>query len=151
MEDMQTIIDKISKCLALSKSANEHEAAIALRQAQALMQKYKISEKQILISDIKERIIQTKTQRTKDIERRLKVMIANVFECGSYSGWYTLEGTRYQQHVFYGVEPNASIAAYAYSVLLPILIKNNEPYRVCRRLNILRDYSDEKTKLYPRN
>lgn len=128
MEDMQTIIDKISKCLALSKSANEHEAAIALRQAQALMQKYKISEKQILISDIKERIIQTKTQRTKDIERRLKVMIANVFECGSYSGWYTLEGTRYQQHVFYGVEPNASIAAYAYSVLLPILIKNKQSY-----------------------
>lgn len=100
MEDMQTIIDKISKCLALSKSANEHEAAVALKQAQTLMQKYKISEKQILISDIKERIIQTKTQRTKDIERRLKVMIANVFECGSYSGFYTLEGVKYQQHVF---------------------------------------------------
>ena len=28
---------------------------------------------------------------------------------------------------------------------------HTEPYRVCRRLNILRDYSDEKTKLYPRN
>ena len=27
----------------------------------------------------------------------------------------------------------------------------SEPYRVCRRVNILRDYSDEKTKLYPRN
>ena len=27
----------------------------------------------------------------------------------------------------------------------------HEPYRVCRRVNILRDYSDEKTKLYPRN
>ncbi|MCE6577430.1 DUF2786 domain-containing protein, partial [Acinetobacter baumannii] len=39
MEDMQTIIDKISKCLALSKSANEHEAAVALKQAQTLMQK----------------------------------------------------------------------------------------------------------------
>ncbi|TDH74482.1 DUF2786 domain-containing protein, partial [Acinetobacter baumannii] len=72
----------------------EHEAAVALKQAQTLMQKYKISEKQILISDIKERIIQTKTQRTKDIERRLKVMIANVFECGSYSGFYTLEGVK---------------------------------------------------------
>ena len=31
------------------------------------------------------------------------------------------------------------------------LDKQNEPYRVCRRVNILRDYSDEKTKLYPRN
>ena len=32
-----------------------------------------------------------------------------------------------------------------------LVIEHYEPYRVCRRLNILRDYSDEKTKLYPRN
>ena len=25
----------------------------------------------------------------------------------------------------------------------------NEPYRVCRRLNILRDYPDDKIKIYP--
>ncbi len=30
-------------------------------------------------------------------------------------------------------------------------ILRNEPYRVCRRVNILRDYPDDKTKLYPRN
>ncbi|MDC4491443.1 hypothetical protein NQ772_18490 [Acinetobacter baumannii] len=29
--------------------------------------------------------------------------------------------------------------------------QNSEPYRVCRRVNILRDYPDDKTKLYPRN
>ena len=28
---------------------------------------------------------------------------------------------------------------------------DTEPYRVCRRVNILRDYPDDKTKLYPRN
>ncbi|MDR9548650.1 transposase, partial [Acinetobacter baumannii] len=27
---------------------------------------------------------------------------------------------------------------------------HTEPYRVCRRVNILRDYPDDKTKLYPR-
>ncbi|MCJ9196408.1 hypothetical protein, partial [Acinetobacter baumannii] len=27
--------------------------------------------------------------------------------------------------------------------------KQYEPYRVCRRVNILRDYPDDKTKLYP--
>ncbi|ENU29818.1 hypothetical protein F991_02305 [Acinetobacter sp. CIP-A165] len=30
-----------------------------------------------------------------------------------------------------------------------IALKRNEPYHVCRRLNILRNYSDEKIKLHP--
>lgn len=37
-------LDKIRKCLALSKSANEHEAAAALRQAQKLMAMHGLSE-----------------------------------------------------------------------------------------------------------
>lgn len=40
-------LEKIRKCLALAKSANTHEAAAALRQAQALMKKYDLSEKDI--------------------------------------------------------------------------------------------------------
>ncbi|WP_250621782.1 hypothetical protein, partial [Acinetobacter pittii] len=31
-----------------------------------------------------------------------------------------------------------------------IAYMESEPYRVCRRVNILRDYPDDKTKLYPR-
>ena len=27
--------------------------------------------------------------------------------------------------------------------------ENSEPYRVCRRVNILRDYPDDKIKIYP--
>lgn len=37
-------LDKIRKCLALSKSANEHEAAAALRQAQKMMEMHGLSE-----------------------------------------------------------------------------------------------------------
>jgi hypothetical protein len=33
--DKKTALAKIKKCLALAKSANEHEAAQALKQAQA--------------------------------------------------------------------------------------------------------------------
>ncbi|MFP0657481.1 IS3 family transposase, partial [Acinetobacter baumannii] len=28
-------------------------------------------------------------------------------------------------------------------------IQKGEPYRVCRRVNILRDYPDDKIKIYP--
>ena len=38
----QKALEKIKKCLALSKSANEHEAAQALKQAQALMRLHQI-------------------------------------------------------------------------------------------------------------
>lgn len=40
-------LDKIRKCLALAKSSNANEAAAALRQAQALMRKYDLSDKDI--------------------------------------------------------------------------------------------------------
>lgn len=45
--DRDKAIDRIRKCLALSKSPNEHEAAAALRQAQKLMQSHGISEDEV--------------------------------------------------------------------------------------------------------
>lgn len=42
--DRAKVLDKIQKCLALSKSPNEHEAAAALRQAQKLMEKHGITD-----------------------------------------------------------------------------------------------------------
>lgn len=43
-------IEKIKKCLRLSKSANEHEAAQALKQAQILMQKFGITDIDVHLS-----------------------------------------------------------------------------------------------------
>src|SRR5690348_8415840 len=43
-DDKTRAMEKIRKCLALSKSANEHEAAAALRQAQKLMQMHDLDE-----------------------------------------------------------------------------------------------------------
>ncbi|NAR87491.1 SDR family NAD(P)-dependent oxidoreductase [Acinetobacter haemolyticus] len=57
-----------------------------------------------------------------------------------------------------GEELAKQFAARGYSLILVArrvdkleLLAKTEPYRVCRRVNILRDYPDDKTKLYPRN
>lgn len=45
--DKEKALARIKKCLALSKSPNEHEAAAALRQAQKLMQAHGITEEDV--------------------------------------------------------------------------------------------------------
>jgi hypothetical protein len=45
------LLRKIRACLRLSKSANEHEAAAALRQAQALMREHGISPREAALED----------------------------------------------------------------------------------------------------
>ena len=53
--DKQKVLEKIKKCLALGESANEHEAAQAIRQAQILMKKYGISEMDVELSAVTEK------------------------------------------------------------------------------------------------
>lgn len=53
--DKQKVLEKIKKCLALGESANEHEAAQAIRQAQILMEKYGISEMDVELSAVSEK------------------------------------------------------------------------------------------------
>lgn len=49
------ILTKIKKLLALSESSNEHEAALAMEKAQALMQEYAISEAETMAASGDER------------------------------------------------------------------------------------------------
>ncbi len=45
---------------------------------------------------------------------------------------------------------NVSETARQLSISMQTLSNwNTEPYRVCRRVNILRDYPDDKIKIYP--
>ena len=54
--DHDKILDKIKKCLALSSSSNEHEAAIALRQAQKLMELHGISDIDVKAAQAQEKL-----------------------------------------------------------------------------------------------
>lgn len=57
--DRDRIIDKIRKCLALSQSDNQHEAASAMRQAQKLMKKYSIDAATVDLPTIKESAVRS--------------------------------------------------------------------------------------------
>lgn len=108
------ILDKIKKCLALAASANEHEAAAALRQAQKLMAAHDISHDDVLAAGAIEH--ETKAgavARPAQWECNLANRVAAAFGCelvfvsGMYGRWS-----------FIGVGANPEIASYACKVLL---------------------------------
>ena len=80
--DKNKAIEKIKKCLALAKSANENEAAIALRQAQALMREFQIDPD---LLDIAEASCDSKATKTPQAwEASLVLLIAS--RSGVYIG-----------------------------------------------------------------
>ncbi|QND83743.1 Uncharacterized protein ChrSV_1516 [Chromobacterium vaccinii] len=131
--DKKTAISKIRKCLALSKSANEHEAAAALRQAQALAQKYSISEIDILAAEATEaRAKASAKKKPASWENALARTISNAFGCDLVF----LEDWDASSWAFIGNGINPEIATYAFTVLFRQLKKERATFitKECKRL-----------------
>ena len=108
--DKEKVLDKIKKCLALSQSANEHEAAQALRQAQALMKKYEVNAEDVALSKVSEQKADRKMAfKLADWQWGIANMISDIFGCQSYQRGKTM--------MFYGIENRAEISAYAFDVV----------------------------------
>lgn len=115
MIDHSEIIAKIKKCLALSASSNEHEAAAALRQAQKLMELHGISEQDVALSDVGEE--STRAGATKSPatwESGLACLVGEAFGCPAIFRSEFFKGGRW---VFVGFHPAPEIARYAFEVL----------------------------------
>ncbi|MDD3575723.1 MAG: DUF2786 domain-containing protein [Halothiobacillus sp.] len=113
--DRKKLLEKIRKCLALSKSSNEHEAAAALRQAQKLMAAYNVTEHDVLASEASESGTKASAgQRPSDWETNLVHKIAAAFGCDIIFSSYGRKG----EWRFVGVGSSPEIASYAFSVLL---------------------------------
>ena len=116
MDNKQRIIDKITRCLALSKSSNENEAATALRQAHAMMAKYDITIGDIELSDIKQKHSESRLARRPPIHLAvLGNMIARIFGCSVYID--TDIENRKSMYCFVGLDMHVEIASYAYDSL----------------------------------
>lgn len=127
---LERIIRKIKRCLALSKSSNENEAAIAMRQAQALMREHRLSEADVQMSDVGEvESSHSRPTRRPLWDQHLSSMVAKVFGCKSlrYQHWCEVKQRRVERATFVGVTPTQHIALYAYeSLLIKVTIARKE-------------------------
>lgn len=119
------ILSKIRKCLALSSSSNPNEAATALRQAHALMQKHGVSSHEITMADVGESVSESKTMaRDKPAhwETGLASIVGKAFGCQIMIRRVVLTknmGPKNDgQYVFVGLRQQAEMAAYTATVLI---------------------------------
>ncbi|KAI5914579.1 DUF2786 domain-containing protein [Thauera sp. 2A1] len=116
MNSNDRILDKIRKCMALSASSNEAEAAAALRQARALMDKHGISADDVLASEAGFAEVRAGAlSRPANWEAALAGRVGLVFGCRVIFS-RTARG-RLSSWVFIGTGANYDVATYCFDVL----------------------------------
>lgn len=122
MTDHEKILSKIKKCLALSASSNEHEAAAALRQARKLMEEHNISELDVEASAAAESSAKAGAKKTpSNWETMLASKIASAFGCQIVFGYDWRRDCGLWKFIGCGTAPE--IAQYAYAVLYRQAVK----------------------------
>jgi len=119
------ILRKIKRCFELSKSSNEHEAALAIKQMQALMQKHNLNEQHILAADVKEHLFELNVRKPADWVLQLHNTISQALDCESI----IRGGGEWEADlVFVGVGSAPEVAAYAFEVLFRQLKQNRADF-----------------------
>jgi hypothetical protein len=117
------MIEKIKKCLALSSSSNEHEAASALRQARKIMEAYSISSIEIEAGQAEEWRSMSRSRSTPALwETELVNRLANAFGCEVLFA----SGPGIWQ--FVGCGGNPEIVQYAFDVLYRQILRARRQY-----------------------
>lgn len=118
MKTNSKILEKIKKCLALSKSSNANEAAAALRQAQKLMQQHNINSDDVELSSIKES--QCAAGNAQVLPRWHSFLASTIEKAFGVKAIYSrgIAGWIKSRMHFIGVDSQPEIAGYAYEVLL---------------------------------
>lgn len=123
-DQTQKAIDKIKKCLALASSDNPHEAAAAMRQAKALMEKFNISVADVSAADIGEAKTKSTTMardKPAQWEANLAAMIGTAFGCKLFiSRLRSKFGNPLNtgEYVYIGLKHQAEVASYTATVLI---------------------------------
>lgn len=121
MTERAKILDKIKKCLALSASSNEHEAAAALRQAKKLMEIHGVSELDVQAANAEERRAKAGViSRPANWETMLATRVGDAFGCRVIfcgAGWRANGYQSVGEWGFIGCGAAPEVAHYAFVVL----------------------------------
>ncbi|WP_047396507.1 DUF2786 domain-containing protein [Chitinibacter sp. ZOR0017] len=134
--DKATAISKIRKCLALSKSANEHEAAAALKMAQKLMAEFGVDDETLLAAEAAEAKARASAKKDPSKwETNLAHIVSDAFGCKLI---FTMSSTG-GFWGFIGCGASAEIAQYAFEVLLRQVKKERAAFTKteCKRLKAI--------------
>ena len=119
--DLDRVVDRIQKLLALSKSSEPHEAAAALRQAQKFMEKYNLDMNQVKLSSIIENKVKScaSVSQVKPWEGRLMATVAKAFACHIiWTSGYSHNPDPYGRFTFIGEKNQVEVATYTATVLI---------------------------------
>ncbi len=117
---------KIKKCLALSKSSNENEAATALRMAQSLMREFQVDPD---LLDIIEASCESKATKTPQAwEASLVMTIARAMQCKPIFSTGSSSWGIKASWTFIGVDPAPEVASYTFDVLYRQVIRSRKSF-----------------------
>ena len=116
----QEVMEKIKKLMALSKSSNENEAALALERAQKLMEQYSVSMEDVSLSEITEQSeFIAPGMRDRMLFTTLAGIVSKAFGVEFYIR-FTVKGSgssQATQTVFIGPKDRLQVACYTYTIL----------------------------------
>ncbi len=107
----KALLAKIRKCLALSRSSNEHEAAAALAKARELMEQHGLDEAALELAEVEEAT--ARANRSMRPPRWESILANTVCHALSVIQFVDGQGDR----CFIGRGPRAEVASYAFAVL----------------------------------
>ena len=132
----RAMIEKIAKCLALAGSDNPNEAASALRHAQKLMAEHGIDEQDVRLAGVSAK--RATAGKWKNPPRHIAMLAGLVGEAFRCRPVFCVSDTRInlmnftRRHVssvrFIGVDPEPTLAAYAFGVLRRQLVAGRKRY-----------------------
>ena len=125
-QNNEKLLEKLKKLLALAKSDNPHEAALALQRAQKLMQAYNITQADLALSDIDESVSNYWAAGSVNPPRYMLglldiIQVAFGVKSIIHSGFKPSVG-------FYGNKDRVELASYTWEVLARQLIVARKNY-----------------------